>query len=96
LNIRGMAKTGFAKSIHDAGWSAFIDKLAYKAESAGRVLVKVDPRGTSQRCVCGVDVPKGLRQRRHRCGACGLDVDRDHASAMEILRLGLLSLQSVT
>ena len=59
------------------------------------MLVKVDPRGTSQRCVCGADVPKDLKQRWHSCAACGLSVGRDHASALEILRLGL-SLQALT
>ncbi len=89
LNIKGLAKSMLAKSILDAGWSLFINKLTYKAENAGRVLMKVDPRGTSQRCVCGADVPKTLAQRWHECQACGLSVGRDHASALEILRLGL-------
>ncbi|MBO0857631.1 MAG: transposase [Chloracidobacterium sp.] len=38
----------------------FITKLTYKAVEAGRVLLKVDPRGTSQRCVCGAPNPKTL------------------------------------
>ena len=54
-----------AKSVTDAGWSSFIDKLTYKAEEAGRLLIKVDPRGTSQRCTCGASVPKTLSQRWH-------------------------------
>ncbi|MFL6283559.1 MAG: RNA-guided endonuclease InsQ/TnpB family protein [Pyrinomonadaceae bacterium] len=95
LNVRGMAQTRFGKSIHDAGWSSFIDKLTYKAEEAGRKFVKVDPRGTSQRCVCGAEVRKTLADRWHECKSCGLSVSRDRASAMEILRLGL-SLQAVT
>ncbi|MBO0861913.1 MAG: transposase [Chloracidobacterium sp.] len=49
-----------AKSVNDAGWSSFITKLTYKAVEAGRVLLKVDPRGTSQRCVCGAPNPKTL------------------------------------
>jgi putative transposase len=89
LNVSGLAAGMLAKSVHDAGWSSFIEKLAYKAESAGRVLLKVDPRGTSQRCVCGAPNPKTLSQRWHQCSACGLSVGRDHASALEILRLGL-------
>jgi putative transposase len=95
LNVKGLASGMLAKSVNDAGWASFISKLAYKAESAGRAFVKVDPRGTSQRCVCGGSVPKDLSQRRHKCEACGLDVGRDHASAMEILRLGR-SLHGVT
>ena len=83
----------FAKSILDAAWSSFIEKLSYKAESAGRLLMKVDPRGTSDRCPCGNSVPKTLKDRWHKCTACGLNTTRDHAAALEILRLGL-SLQA--
>lgn len=89
LNVKGLAGGMLAKSVNDAGWSAFIEKLAYKAEEAGRQLIKADPRGTSQRCVCGASVPKKLSQRWHTCDSCGLSVSRDHASALEILRLGL-------
>lgn len=95
LNVKGLARGMLAKSVHDVGWSAFISKLASKAEEAARVFVKVDPRGTSQRCVCGAPVPKTLSDRWHLCTSCGLSVDRDHASALEILRLGL-SLQAST
>jgi putative transposase len=77
-----------SKAVQDAAWSAFIAKLAYKAEEAGRQLIKVDPRGTSQRCICGASVPKRLSDRQHVCRACGLMASRDHVSAMEILRLG--------
>ena len=89
LNIKGLAGGMLAKSVNDAGWSSFITNLTYKAAEAGRVLLKVDPRGTSQRCVCGAPNPKTLSQRWHYCEICGLSVPRDHASALEILRLGL-------
>jgi putative transposase len=89
LNVKGLAGGMLAKSVNDAGWSSFAEKLAYKAEEAGRVLVEVNPRGTSQRCVCGAPNPKTLSQRWHQCEVCGLSVPRDHASALEILRLGL-------
>jgi len=88
LNVKGLAAGMLAKSVNDAGWASFVAKLAYKAEEAGRVLLKVDPRGTSQRCVCGAPNPKELSQRWHHCRSCGLSVSRDHASALEILRLG--------
>jgi len=65
-----------AKSVSDAGWSSFIDKLANKAEEAGRVLVKVDPRGTSQRSTCGTAAPKTLKDRWHQCPWCGLSAAR--------------------
>jgi putative transposase len=89
LNVKGLAGGMLAKSVNDAGWSSFTEKLAYKAAEAGRVLVEVNPRGTSQKCVCGAPNPKTLSQRWHKCEVCGLSVPRDHASALEILRLGL-------
>jgi putative transposase len=95
LNVKGLAGGMLSKQVHDASWASFIAKLAYKAEEAGRQLVKIDPRGTSQRCPCGAKVPKKLSDREHVCTACGLITTRDHASAAEILRLGL-SLQAQT
>lgn len=90
LNIRGLARGRLAKSIHDAGWASFLNKLTYKAESAGRVLVRVNPAGTSQRCSgCGERVQKALSERRHHCPSCGLDLDRDVNAARNILALGL-------
>jgi len=89
LNITGLARSMLAKSVHDAGWSAFIATLAYKAADAGRQLVYVNPRGTSQTCLCGAPVPKTLSQRWHECGECGWSAARDHVSAQLILGLGL-------
>jgi putative transposase len=95
LPIKGLASGMLAKSVHDAGWSSFIGKLAYKAAEAGRKLIEVDPRGTSQVCLCGAPVPKTLSRRWHQCPACGLSAARDHVSAQLILGLGL-SLLGVT
>ncbi|MCP9493019.1 MAG: transposase [Pyrinomonadaceae bacterium MAG19_C2-C3] len=85
LNVKGLASGMLAKSVNDAGWSAFLDKVAYKAENAGRGLVKVNARGTSQTCLCGTHTPKTLSQRWHQCSACGLSANRDHVSAQIIL-----------
>lgn len=49
LNIAGMVRNHtLAQRILDASWGKFLRFLSYKAERAGRVVVKVDPRGTSQ------------------------------------------------
>ena len=95
LNVQGLSRSILSRSVHDAGWAAFFSKLSYKAENAGRLLVAVDARGTSQRCPCGEPNIKLLANREHVCSACCLVTTRDHASAMEILRLGL-SLQPLT
>jgi putative transposase len=79
----------FAKLLTDVGWGSFLTKLSYKAAEAGREIVRVNPKGTSQRCICGTAVPKTLKVRWHHCPHCELSMSRDHASALEILRLGL-------
>jgi putative transposase len=89
LNVKGLAGGMLARSVNDAGWSSFINMLTYKAEDAGRALVKVDPRGTSQTCTCGAHTPKDLSQRWHKCAECGLSQGRDHVSAQVILQRAL-------
>lgn len=89
LNIGGMAKGMFAKSITDAGWSELLHNITYKAESAGSVVVKVDRRYTSQLCSgCGCIVKKSLSVRVHRC-ECGVVLNRDHNAALNILQRAL-------
>jgi putative transposase len=86
LNVRGMVKNHcLAKSISDAGWSQFILILTSKAESAGRVVIKVNPAYTSQDCSqCGHRVRKTLAMREHRCDKCGFVAHRDHNSALAV------------
>jgi putative transposase len=95
LNIKGLTRGILAKPISDVGWGSFLVKLSDKAAEAGREIVRVNPNGTSQRCICGALVPKTLQDRWHTCLSCQLSVPRDHASALEILRLGL-SLREAT
>jgi IS605 OrfB family transposase len=60
LVVRNMVKNPkLAKSIADASWSLFFTHLQAKAEEAGRMLVRVDPAYTSQRCSCCVTPVKG-------------------------------------
>jgi putative transposase len=78
-----------AKSISDAGWSAFLAILSFKAAEAGKTVVAVPPAYTSQACSgCGVLVAKGLSVRWHSCPDCGASLHRDHNAALNILRLG--------
>lgn len=70
----------------DAGWSQFLTFLQSKAAAAGRKVVAVNPRGTSQECSgCGQIVRKPLHVRWHRCD-CGCSLDRDHNAAINILK----------
>jgi len=78
-----------AKSISDAGWSAFLSFLSFKAACAGRRVIAVNPAFTSQTCSgCGVVVHKGLSIRWHSCPDCGTSLHRDHNAAKNIERLG--------
>jgi putative transposase len=86
LNVKGLASGMLAKSVSDAGWGMFFQFLAYKAESAGREMVAVNPSGTSQTCTCGASVPKRLKDRWHWCPACGRSGGRDLVSSQVILQ----------
>jgi putative transposase len=89
LKIRNMVHSTMAKSIHDAAWGILIWQLTYKAESAGKWAVPVNPYGTSQKCSgCGAIVKKSLAERVHSC-SCGLVLDRDHNAGINILALGI-------
>jgi putative transposase len=89
LQVRNMVRNHcLARSISDAAWAQFIAILTGKAEGAGRKMVAVNPRGTSQTCVCGEPVPKDLSERWHHCPRCHLSLPRDQVSAMIIKALG--------
>ncbi|WP_293159194.1 transposase [Okeania sp. SIO2C9] len=85
LNIKGMAKSKLAKSVHDAGWGQFNQILTDKAGRAGQLIVKVKPHGTSTECSnCGHKVKKTLAQRKHNCPQCNLSIGRDLNAAINI------------
>jgi len=82
-----------AKSISDAAWSGFFQLLAQKAAWAARQFVAVNPAYTSQTCSsCGHRQKMPLSERVFKCPCCGLELDRDHNAAVNILGLGLQSL----
>jgi putative transposase len=91
LNISGLLKNhNLAKHISDVSWGKLVRFTQSKAERAGKSVVLVDSRNTSQRCSgCGQIVPKDLSERVHRCPFCGLTLDRDFNAALNILTLGL-------
>ena len=96
LQIQEMQDGNFRsmnRSIADVAWSQFTQCCSSKAEEAGRTIVLVDPRGTTQMCSgCGTTVPKDLSVRHHDCPECGLTLCRDHNAALNILARGLASL----
>lgn len=102
LNILGMMEdhkvifgNKLNKSIADVAWNQLVQFTTYKAEDAGRLCLKVDPRNTSKMCSrCRALVPKELSDRTHDCPHCGLLLDRDYNAAINILALGLQSINA--
>jgi putative transposase len=84
------AKGGLNRSIHDAGWGQLLSFTVYKAEEAGRRVIAVDPRYTSQRCSsCGhVEAANRCSQAEFRCRSCGHKAQADLNAAENILRAG--------
>lgn len=90
-----LQKRWCSKQIADAAWRSFINKLEYKAENAGKWLIKVNPAYTSQTCSeCGCRYILKLSDRDFSCD-CGYSTTRDHNAAKNILTLGLQSLTQV-
>jgi putative transposase len=86
------AKTGLNRSLQDSALSQFVKILTDKAESAGRLVIAVDPKNTSQNCSgCGSKEKKALSQRRHICADCGLSLHRDHNAALNVLHRGVVA-----
>ena len=89
LAVTGLARTRLAKSVHDAGWSAFVAMLEYKARMYGREFHRISRwTPTSQVCsACGVkDGPKPLHVRAWQCQVCGAWLDRDINAAVNVAK----------
>ena len=98
VNASGLAKTPAAKSVLDAGWSAFRTMLQYKCDDAGRWFREIDEAYSTQDCsTCGSRTgPKGraeLGVRRWKCPVCLSEHDRDVNAAVNIRTRGLAWLE---
>ncbi len=89
LRLNNMVKNHhLAQSIMDASWGTFKGYVNYKA----KLMHEVDPYNSTIECSrCGHLVPKTVAIRTHACDQCGLVLDRDHNSAIEIKNRGLQS-----
>jgi transposase, IS605 OrfB family, central region len=90
LAVAALARTRLAKSVHDAGWAAFVGMLEYKAARHGRRFAKVNRWFPSSRLcsTCGAVAEKmPLHVRQWTCG-CGTTHDRDVNAARNILAAG--------
>ncbi len=90
LAVKGLARTRPARSVHDAGWSAFVGMLEYKAARYGRTVAKIDRWFPSSK-LCSrcetVAAAMPLEVRKWEC-ACGAVHDRDVNAARNLLAEG--------
>ncbi|MFI8294132.1 RNA-guided endonuclease InsQ/TnpB family protein [Streptomyces sp. NPDC085614] len=97
LAVKALARTRMAKSVHDAGWSAFLAMLEYKAARYGRTFRRIGRfEPTSQVCSqCGVkDGPKPLSVRVWKCQACDVWLDRDSNAAVNVAKAAGLAVSA--
>ena len=83
-------KRGLNRSITEQTWGMIRHQLTYKAGWAGREMVVVDPKFTSQRCSgCGVVAAENRKSKQYRCATCGMTEDADVNAALNILHKAL-------
>ena len=84
------AKSGLNKSILDQGWGMALDMLEYKQQWQGGLLVKVNPRYTSQTCFkCKHKAQENRQtQAKFECVKCGYVANADFNAASNILAAG--------
>lgn len=84
------AKAGLNREILAAGWAQLLCFITYKAEEAGRDVIAVNPRHTSQTCHhCGNVDAENRHATQFRCTGCGHVDHADINAARNILRAGL-------
>ena len=85
-----------AKSISDASWGMFFDWCHSVAKRDGKHFHQVPPHQTSQTCseCCQKSAIKlKLSERVFHCPFCGLQLDRDHNAALNILHRAACALR---
>lgn len=85
------AKSGLNRVILQQGWSEFTTMLEYKLERRGGILIKVDPKYTSQKCsFCGHTSKNNRKsQSRFICGECGFTKNADINAAINIVAINI-------
>ncbi len=86
--LRSISKNRYmTNGYNDASLGTLRKRIKDKASSAGREIVLVDPKCTSQMCsICENIVKKNLSIRQHICPQCGYTADRDVNAARNILQ----------
>ncbi|MEH7293862.1 transposase [Priestia megaterium] len=91
LDMKGMSQAlKFGKSVADNGWGMFTSFLQYKLKEQGKQLVKINKWFPSTKTCssCGSIQPMPMNIRTYAC-SCGLNLDRDYNSALNIKKEGI-------
>jgi putative transposase len=91
LNLSGMVKSNLGKSLNDVAIGNFYNMLRYKAVNAGKKLIEVPARYTSQTCYeCGhCEKANRKTQADFECVKCNHKSNADWNAAKNILRSGI-------
>ncbi|MFX1285549.1 MAG: RNA-guided endonuclease InsQ/TnpB family protein [Promethearchaeota archaeon] len=77
------------RGVHNTGHlGRFIELLTYKAKKLGKRVTVIDERDTTKTCsVCGyIKERMSLSERIYHCEVCEIVLDRDHNSAINIMK----------
>ncbi len=99
LNIKGLARTKLAKSIHDAGFGMLLNFLGYKLEREGGLLIEVDRFFPSTKLCSCCNFKNDLLTLSIRdwvCPECQTHHDRDENAAKNLRQEGLRILSTNT
>jgi putative transposase len=90
------AKRGLNRSISDASWGSQFEKIEWVAAKAGKPVLLVNPKFTSQECSACGHVSKANRQgEKFVCESCGHIDHADTQASRTILRRAKLKLRSL-
>lgn len=95
-NLLKIGTKGLSRAIADAGWRHFLHCLKYKAEESGKRIVEAGKYFPStQLCSsCGYRQKMALSTRKYHCPNCGLKIDRDYNSAIDLKAAGMSVLKA--
>lgn len=92
LNIKKTKKKNgrkFNRMLGSWSYGQLLTLLKYKAEAAGKMVIEVDPRYTSQRCSkCGYEHKGNRKGLRFKCKRCGFELNADLNASRNIAQLG--------
>ena len=79
----------FNRKLGNWSYNQLGDFLDYKTEELGGMVIKVNPRLTSQKCFkCGHTEPSNRNGNRFKCKSCGFELHSDLNASRNIAQLG--------